>query len=118
MSKDYPIQSPNIEAIQEQAVEVLLEHFSKDLPSWAASMSKFGFPERQSGRPGDEAVRSERAFSRNSCRGRRPEHPRGHLNPTNHTAGSSGASSLTEQCSSYAALRVSAISKGWRPSIS
>jgi len=31
MSKDYPIQAPRIEAIREQAVEVLMEHFSKDV---------------------------------------------------------------------------------------
>jgi len=31
MSKDYPIQGPNIEAIRERAVEVLMEHFSRDV---------------------------------------------------------------------------------------
>ncbi len=30
MSKDYPIQPPNIEAMREQAVEVLMDHFAKD----------------------------------------------------------------------------------------
>ena len=31
MSKDYPVQSPNIEVIRERAVEVLMEHFSNDV---------------------------------------------------------------------------------------
>ncbi len=31
MSKDHPIQGPNIEAIRERAVEVLMEHFSRDV---------------------------------------------------------------------------------------
>ena len=31
MSKDYPIQSPNIEVIREQAVELLMDHFAKDV---------------------------------------------------------------------------------------
>jgi hypothetical protein len=31
MSEDHPVQSPNIEVIREQAVEVLMEHFSNDV---------------------------------------------------------------------------------------
>ena len=31
MSKDYPVRSSNIEAMREQAVEVLMEHFSNDV---------------------------------------------------------------------------------------
>jgi len=48
---------------------------------------------------------------------RRLRSGQGLLNRTNHTAGTSGASWLAEQCSSYAAFKVSAISSGWRPSI-
>ena len=31
MSKDHPVQSSNIEAIRERAVEVLMEHFSLEV---------------------------------------------------------------------------------------
>jgi len=31
MSKDYPVQAANMEAMREQAVEVLVEHFSRDV---------------------------------------------------------------------------------------
>jgi len=31
MSRDYPVQGPSIAAIRERAVEVLMEHFSKDV---------------------------------------------------------------------------------------
>lgn len=31
MSEDYPVQGPNIETVRERAIEVLMEHFSRDM---------------------------------------------------------------------------------------
>ena len=76
------------------------------------------FRERPPGKPRNDVVWSGGVLCGDSGPGGTTDPPPGHVNPTNHTAGSSGASSLTEQCSSYAAFKVSAISRGWRPSIS